>query len=106
MASHTPSILGRCGKLADATDDFLIKLQSGNTEKTQLYFLKVEVVNACGFLDLKRYKRMIPLIAGSNVCLIMDAIMYHSFKDLDVPNIIIIVNSSGTAMDCITIHVM
>ena len=37
MASHTPSILGRCGKLADATDDFLIKLQSGNTEKTQLY---------------------------------------------------------------------
>ena len=55
MASHTPSILGRCGKLADATDDFLIKLQSGNTEKTQLYFLKVEVVNAYGLLDFSFY---------------------------------------------------
>ena len=72
MASHTPSILGRCGKLADATDDFLIKLQSGNTEKTQLYFLKVEVVNACGFLDFSFYYYMqIPYIIGSYIFLLL-----------------------------------
>ena len=33
MASYQQSILGRWGKLADASDDFLIKVQSGNTVK-------------------------------------------------------------------------
>ena len=72
MASHTPSILGRCGKLADATDDFLIKLQSGNTEKTQLYFLKVEVVNAYGLLDFSFYYYLqIPYIIWSYIFLLL-----------------------------------
>ena len=33
MASYQQSILGRWGKLADASDDFLIKVQSGSTVK-------------------------------------------------------------------------